>query len=132
MAKLADALDLGSSAARHVGSSPSIRTILRSYELRMAGQLQLDCQTENARAKDALHSSKSEVGLSRHPRSKAQIYFPSSFVKLPKSLSLFFPKKSAFFFTIPPRTDCYFSSLLFKFAPHFFFEKRSLKFILRI
>ena len=26
MAKLADALDLGSSAARHVGSSPSIRT----------------------------------------------------------------------------------------------------------
>ena len=27
MAKLADALDLGSSAARHVGSSPSIRTI---------------------------------------------------------------------------------------------------------
>ena len=28
MAKLADALDLGSSAARHVGSSPSIRTKL--------------------------------------------------------------------------------------------------------
>ena len=28
MAKLADALDLGSSAARHVGSSPSIRTTL--------------------------------------------------------------------------------------------------------
>ena len=27
MAKLADALDLGSSAARHGGSSPSIRTI---------------------------------------------------------------------------------------------------------
>ena len=28
VAKLADALDLGSSASRHVGSSPSIRTIL--------------------------------------------------------------------------------------------------------
>ena len=27
VAKLADALDLGSSAARHVGSTPSIRTI---------------------------------------------------------------------------------------------------------
>ena len=31
MAKLADALDLGSSAARHGGSSPSIRTIKIHY-----------------------------------------------------------------------------------------------------
>ena len=32
VAKLADALDLGSSAARHVGSTPSIRTIVISYQ----------------------------------------------------------------------------------------------------
>ncbi len=47
MAKLADALDLGSSAARHVGSSPSIRTNLRSCELRLAGQPKwVVCQTD--------------------------------------------------------------------------------------
>ena len=38
VAELVDALDLGSSVARRVGSSPSIRTSLRSYELRLAGQ----------------------------------------------------------------------------------------------
>jgi hypothetical protein len=31
MAKLADALDLGSSAARHVGSTPIIRTLTTSF-----------------------------------------------------------------------------------------------------
>ena len=37
VAKLVDALDLGSSAARHGGSSPSIRTILIKIALPYAG-----------------------------------------------------------------------------------------------
>ncbi len=66
MAKLADALDLGSSASRHVGSSPSVRTSLRSYELRLAGQLLSWTDTKKiVRAKAARRSLISEADWRR-------------------------------------------------------------------
>ena len=52
MAKLADAPDLGSGAARHVGSTPSTRTFFLKLKLNPTKGLR-NCHTRPDRGRDA-------------------------------------------------------------------------------
>lgn len=88
MAELVDVLDLGSSAARRGGSSPSIRT---TYEFEMSHILILKA-TENKDVIDKMIASIEEV-MSSYGYSSDQVVIPSA-IELPLAVNMFLESKS--------------------------------------